>query len=348
MSELGLAVIGLRHLHAQGWIHNIAQTPGMRVAAVAEADAARLGRCAREHPQIPTCASVQGALAVPGVDVALILLPHDEMPGAALAAVAEGKHLIVEKPCAVSAAAFEPVAAAVAGRGVKFTTPYLWRYDPAVRRAAELIRQGAIGRPLYCTGRINAGGPHRYRALSDWMLQRAKSGGGALRNLGVHWIDGFAALLADEPQTVVAQLGGAAHGLEVEDHARALLEFSGGAQLLVETCYALPDSYPPEGYDYGFAIKGTEGYLEWSRREDTLLWCPGRGDPVVERLDRSGAAGPGPGYGGQQGLDFLRTAADAISEDREPEIRLADALRALRVVDAAYESAAQQRAVRLA
>lgn len=347
VSELGIALIGLRHLHAEGWIHNIAQTPGVRLAAVAEGDAELLGRCARQHPGTPTFASAEAALAQAGVDVALILLPHDEMPDAAMEAIARGKHLIVEKPCAVNARALQPVAAAAVERRVKFTTPYLWRYDPAVRRAREIVEQGGIGRPLYCTGRINAGGPHRYLELSPWMLSRRKSGGGALRNLGVHWIDGFSALLADEPQAVTAQLGGLAHDVEVEDHARALIEFSAGAQLLVETCYALPDSYPPQGYDFAFAIKGSEGYLEWSRRDDTLLWCAGASHCHQERMDRSAAGWQGPGYGGQTGLDFLALVADAIGEGRDPEIGATDALRALRAVDAAYESAQRQAQVRL-
>ncbi len=336
--DKGILLIGLRHLHAQGWIANIGAVPGVRLAGVAEADESLLAG-ARTPSGTPRFADWREALASCEAEIALILLPHAEMPAAAVAAAEAGRHLIVEKPCAPDAEALTPVGDAVATCGVAFTTPYLWRYDAAVTRARAILRTGGIGRLLYATARINAGGPHRYEQLSPWMLD-PQHGGGPLRNLGVHWVDVLTELIGAEPATVQCQLGTLAHDGALEDHARLLVEYGNGAQALVETCYCLPETYPPSGYDNAFTLKGSTGLVEWSQRDDVLLACTADGRCHGERLIRGVQPS---GYGGQSGVDFLAAFARALDRGRAPDVAYTDALRALQVVDAGYRSASEGR-----
>ena len=338
--DLAILLIGLHHLHATGWMTNIGLVPGLRLAGIVEADQDLL-RGVQAPPDVARFPDWREALAACEADIALILLPHAQMPAAAVAAALAGRHLIVEKPCAPSADALLPVGEAVAAHGVAFTSPYLWRYDPAVVRARQIVREGILGRPLYATGRIHAGGPHRYLALSAWMLE-PQHGGGPLRNLGVHWVDALTDLIAAEPVTVLCQLGRQAQPAAVEDHARLLIEYDNGAQALVETSYCLPPTYPPAGYDYAFRLQGSAGLVEWSQRDDLLLVCTADGRRTEERVHR--APDPG-GYGGQNGLDFLAALAEAIRGKRAPDVTFAQALRALQVVDAGYRSAAQGGAI---
>jgi predicted dehydrogenase len=349
MDPLGVAIIGLHHLHARGWAWNVNRIPDLALVAIADEDRVLLDRVAADLGGVRALQDSHGALALEDVAVAIILLPHDQMPAAAVDALRSGKHVIVEKPCAVSAPSFRPVIDAVAATGRAFTTPYLWRYDPVVIRAREITGAGEIGRVAYLAGRINAGGPDRYRELSPWMVRKAQSGGGPFLNLGVHWVDALSWLAGDEPVAVTGQVGRlAAPRLDVEDHARALLEFAGGQQALVETSYVMPASYPPLGYDFALLIKGTAGYIEWSQREDILLVCSRDGGVRTEALDRTaGGWTDAQGYGGANGLQFLADFASAARQGRPPAITAQDALRALRVADAVYESAATGATVRL-
>ena len=340
MKPLNIAVVGLHHLHSIGWIQNVQDVPTTRLAALAEGDTALLQSVGQSHSGVHLDADWRRTVERPDVDLAIILLPHDEMPGAAVAAAESGKHLIVEKPCAIDASAFDIVVQTVGRTRVKATSPYLWRYDPVVLRALALIADGSLGTLLYGTGRFNAGGPERYRELAPWMLKQAQSGGGPLRNLGVHLIDVLCLLFDAEPTHVYCQLSRAAHGLEIEDHARALIEFDGGEQGLVESSYVMPSCYPPTGYDSALTLKGTKGYMSWEQRDNTLIACraDGRCDQgPVERT--AGGWTDARGYGGENGLEFLADFANAIREDERPRITLDDAARMLRVVDAAHLSA---------
>ncbi|MGD8238873.1 MAG: Gfo/Idh/MocA family oxidoreductase [Armatimonadota bacterium] len=340
MQELGVAVIGLHHLHSTGWIQNVHDVPATRLVAIAERDAALLETVGRPHAAVHLDAEWRATVERSEVDLVIILLPHDEMPRAAVAAAEMGKHLIIEKPGAVHAPAFDVVLEAVERTGVRATAPYLWRYDPVVLQASTMIAEGSLGRPLYGTGRFNAGGPERYMELSPWMLKQGRSGGGPLLNLGVHLIDVLWLLFESEPTHVYCQLSRAAHELEIEDHARVLLEFAAGQQGLVETSYVLPPSYPPTGYDSALTIKGTEGYISWEQRDNIMVFCAADGTCEQAPLERTaGGWTDASGYGGENGLEFLADFADAIHKGGRPRIGLQDAARLLRVVDAAHASA---------
>ena len=340
MQQLGVAVIGLHHLHSTGWIQNVEDVPATRLVAVAESDARLLDRVGQSCSGVHLDEQWQRSIERPEVDLVIILTPHDEMPEVAVTAAGAGKHLIVEKPCAVDAGAFGVVLDAVHRGGVKATSPYLWRYDPVVLRAQELLADGALGRLLYGTGRFNAGRPNRYRELAPWMLEHAKSGGGPLRNLGVHLIDVLCLLFDAEPTHAYCQLSRAVHGLEIEDHARALIEFADGQQGLVESSYVMPPGYPPTGYDSALTLKGTQGYLSWQQLDNTMIVCTMDGACEQKPVQRTaGGWTDAKGYGGENGLQFLADFADAIRNDAPPRISLRDAARMLRVVDAAHASA---------
>ncbi len=344
MTQLSVAVIGLRHLHSTGWIQNVSDVPETRLAAISEADTAFLGHVGEGHPGVHLDSDWRETVARPDVDLIIVLLPHDEMPEAAVAGAEAGKHLIIEKPCAVDAGAFDAVPAAANKAGVKVTAPYLWRYDPVVLRAATLIDEGVLGRPLYGTARFNGGSPERYRELSPWMLEQARSGGGPLRNLGVHFVDVLCLLFGVEPTHVYCQLSRATHQIEIEDHARVLIEFEGDQQGLIETSYVMPSSYPPTGYDSSLALKGTEGYFAWEQRDNSMVLCTA--DGRCEQLPAERTAGgwtDAKGYGGENGLEFLADFVRAIRDDSAPRVTAEDAARLLRVVDAAHLSAESRR-----
>ncbi len=344
MNQLGVAVVGLHHLHATGWIQNVEDVSDTRLVALTESDTDLLRSVGESCSGAHLDMRWRDTIERPEVHLVIILLPHNEMPEAAVAAADAGKHLIVEKPGAVDAAAFDPVLEAIGRTHVKMTAPYLWRYDPVVLQTMELMADGRLGQPLYGTGRFNAGGPERYRELAPWMLKHATSGGGPLRNLGVHFIDVLCLLFGVEPTHVYCQLSRAVHQLEIEDHARVLIEFADNKQGLIETSYVMPSSYPPTGYDSALSVKYTDGYISWCQRDNMMVVCTADGRCEQTPMDRTaGGWTDARGYGGKNGVDFLADFAEAIRNDTAPRITAEDAARMLRVVDAAHVSAVSKR-----
>jgi predicted dehydrogenase len=183
------------------------------------------------------------------------------------------------------------------------------------------------------------------------MLARARSGGGPMYNLGVHWIDLFRWLLSDEVVEVVGKNVKVNSAYDIEDNSFALLTFSRGAVLMLDISYTVPASYP-YGRDLYLALRGTGGVLAWSPSfegvNERLFVCSDAGEfASAPRRHIDFELQSHPGYTGILGVEFLQDLARAIRERTAPAIPAEDGLRALEVVEAIYRSAESGRAERL-
>jgi predicted dehydrogenase len=340
LPDLGVAIIGLRHLHSLGYVDTIRQVEGLRLVGVVENDEALL-RSTCDALGLPGHSDLGEALARPDADIALILLPHRDCPDAAIQAAKAGKHVIVEKPCAASAESWRAALREIRAAGVQCAVPFVWRRHPLVTEMMRVIAAGDIGRPLYLSGNIIGGPPSRYTSgPSPWMVDKALSGGGALHNLGVHYIDLFNWLLGQRPCRVSAQVSSAMHGLQIEDYGRVLMEYPGGECASVEAGYSLPRAYPPAGYDFSVCAKGQLGCVQWSTADDHVVVASDapalRHAPV--RRQRVAYPTP-PGYIGLPSILFLEETVAALRKGQSVPITGEDALAALEVVEAAYRAA---------
>ena len=172
-----------------------------------------------------------------------------------------GKDVLVDKPGAVSLAQLAELRAVRRETGRLYAIYFAERVENAATvRAAALVRDGAIGRPLHVIGI----GPHRLGLVArpDWFYQRARTGG-ILADLGCHMVDQFLHLTGSRGAEVVsAQVANWAHPEhpELEDFGELLLRSEGSSG------YARVDWFTPDGLDsWGdvrLAILGSEGTLE--------------------------------------------------------------------------------------
>jgi predicted dehydrogenase len=325
--------------------------PGVTVVAAAEADAAVLGSFTQEFA-LRGYADWRQLLEHERLDLAIIFLPHADCPEAAVACARRGVHVLVEKPMAAGAEGVRRMIAAAEQAGVMLSTPYVWRYHPVALEMKKLIAQGVTGRIVGCEGRCAAGRLSRYtEAHAGWMLERARSGGGPMMNLGVHWIDLYRWLLADE---VVEAIGKNVHlnaQYDIEDNSFALLTFSRGAVLALYISYTVPESYP-FGRDLYLALRGASGTLAWSPSfeglKERLFVCSDAGEysqPSRQQVDFELPRQTG--YGGIMGYRFLADLVESLRAGRPPAITGYDGLKALEVVEAIYQSAASGRSIKL-
>jgi len=349
MSEkLNVGIIGLGHLHPATYMPHFAACAKTRVTAVCDAHEALRDGFTKQFG-VAAYASWEALLERAKIDLAYIFLPHSDCDAAAIACAARGIHVVVEKPVANSAAKARAIAAACDRAGVLFSTPYLWRYHPVTRKMKAVIDSGVLGRIVGCTGRCAAGGLHRYiDGHSAWMLERARSGGGPMYNLGVHWIDLFRWLLKSEIAEVVGRNTHVNQAYDIEDNSFAIATFDSGATLALDISYTVPDSYP-FGRDLYLAIRGTEGCLNFSPSfegtEQTLFICSsnkafGGAPRQTVRFELNAV----PGYCGSLGLEYVNEIADDIALHRKPFIGGDDAVRALNVVESIYTAAQTGRA----
>ena len=325
--------------------------PGATVVAAADANPAVLERFVKDFP-MRQYADWRELLDKERLDLAVIFLPHADCPDAAVACAERRTHALVEKPMAASAEGVRRMIAAAKKAGVILSTPYVWRYHPVARQMKKLIEAGVTGRTVGCEGRCAAGRLSRYiEGNAPWMLEKARSGGGAMLNLGVHWIDLYRWLLADEVAEVIGKNVRANRQYDIEDNSFALLTFSRGAVLSLNISYTVPDSFP-FGRDLYLALRGTGGVLSWNPSfegaEECLFVCSDRGDysrTAHQQIDFELPLQPG--YAGGMGLSFLQNLMESVRTGTSPAITGQDGLKALEVVEAIYRSAETGRSVKM-
>jgi UDP-N-acetyl-2-amino-2-deoxyglucuronate dehydrogenase len=278
---------------------------------------------------------VDSLLAAGPPDLVVICTPSGQHGAQALAAIAAGCHVVVEKPIDVSVAAATPLVLAAreaAGRGQVVSVISQHRFDPATIAVAGAARDGLLGRLTSAVASVPWWRAQEYYDSATWRGTVALDGGGALMNQGVHTVDLLVHLMG-RPVEISAYTATLSHtGIEVEDVAAAVLRFASGA---LATLHATTAASP--GLGVRLQIHGDAGSAVI---ENDLLTYASFPSPVA------GAPAPADAFVAGH-LRQYEDVAGAIDAGRPPAVTADDGLLALAVVEAVYRSAAEGRPVTL-
>ena len=274
-------------------------------------------------------ASDEDLLNDPKVEAVVIATPPNVHCDQTLLAASHGKHVLVEKPMAMNASECRRMIDGCREAGVKLAVAYRRRVFPQVLKAKALIADGAIGRTV-CVRTHYSG---RYGAdLANWRLDPAVGGGGAMMDMAVHRIEVLLNFAA-RPTEVSALVETVDNDWEVDDSCGLLIRFDDGTFGVHSTILTSPPRHDSAQID------GTEGRILMDPLEfgvDHILLEKPR---EAERIPVGPLAAP---YFDQPMIeDFVR----AIGEDREPACDGQAGLVTQAVVDAAYRSGREGRAV---
>jgi predicted dehydrogenase len=159
---------------------------GHRLAAVTDVVRGRAEELAQPFGA-SVAASWDEIAARKDVDAVFVATPHDHLVPAAMAAVASGKHVLLEKPGARNAAELKPLLEAARRKGVVVKVGFNHRFHPAMLKAKEYADSGVLGELMFVRGRYGHGGRVSYD--KEWRADPAISGGGELLDQGMHLID---------------------------------------------------------------------------------------------------------------------------------------------------------------
>lgn len=129
----------------------------------------------------------QDLLALPQIDMVVVATLHDSLAEITLAAIAAGKHVLVEKPAARSAAELEPVITAAKNNNIKVRVGFNHRYHRSLQKAKEIVDSGLLGELMFVRARYGHGARLGYD--KEWRSDPKLSGGGELIDQGPHLID---------------------------------------------------------------------------------------------------------------------------------------------------------------
>ena len=170
-------------------------------------------------------ASVEEAVNDPAVDAVIVATLNGALAAISEQAVRAGKHVIVEKPGAISLAELDRVIDASAGTGALVRVGYNHRFHPALLKARELVDAGAVGPLMFIRARYGHGGRVGYDR--EWRADAKLSGGGELIDQGVHLID-LAGWFLGEFTCVEGQAATYFWDMAVDDNAFLNLRTAGG------------------------------------------------------------------------------------------------------------------------
>ncbi len=321
MTKLRWGLIGASAIAAERMIRAFRANGGEAVA-VLSANAERAAAYAGKHAIARATTSLNELVESQDVDAVYVSTTNELHRDQVFAAAAAGKHVLCEKPLALTLADARAMVTQCRKRGVVMGTNHHLRNAATHRAMREAIQQGRIGKPLFARVFHSVFLPVH---LQGWRVERPDAGGGVIFDITVHDADTLRFVLADEPNSVVAMTsqGGMAHeGLA--DGVMGVIRFSSG--VLAQFHDGFTTKYAPTGFE----VHGEAGSLIG---RDCMSQAP-KGDVILRtaageeelkldhedlyarsvRLFQDAVAGRGaPSATGEDGIKSLSVAVSALA-----------------------------------
>lgn len=298
----GLGFMGATHARAAASLDNV------RLAGVVSSNEKKLSGDLRDiggnlgfrgelmdFSKVRKFRHIEEAIADPEIDAIDICLPTDQHAPQAIAALRAGKHVLVEKPLALTEEAAEKVLREAEKSGRILMTAHVLRFMPAYAAAARLVRGGALGAIRMSWFRRHCAKP----SWGGWHTDATLSGGGIF-DLLIHDVD-YSIWLFGEPASISSVVSGGLSGLMA-----ATFVYPASGPVVIEGGWHAQGPYP---FSMSFTIAGQEGTLEYSSASVPLtLWRAGGGESEVvpvEEID-----------GFKEEVSYF---ADCVINKRQPE-----------------------------
>ena len=357
-TPLRVGIIGAGFVSVRSHIPGYQRLPDVEVVALCDTNEARAQEVAQRFGIPHVFTDYRDLLAFPDLDVVSVCVPNALHAEITIAALDSGRHVLCEKPMAITVAQAEAMAAAAERNNRLLTLGLHFRFAPHSRTLKRLIQAGALG-DIYLA-QISLLRRSGIPGYGSWFTNRDLAGGGVLLDLGVHLLDLILYLMDfPTPVSVMAAsydyMGTRRRGVgrwgadiftgparfDVDDLSTAFVRFANGATLVMTASWA--------GYsrsEYWMRLMGTEGGAEFSpdlfgEEHPLHLFSDLHGAPV-EIIPET----PRP-KDSHQYHAFIEAFVKAIREGSEPPVTPQQGVLVTRVLDAMQRSAQQRHEVQL-
>ncbi|MDD4849166.1 MAG: Gfo/Idh/MocA family oxidoreductase [Gemmiger sp.] len=277
--------------------------------------------------------SLAEVLADGTVDAVIVCTANATHVPYSLAALQAGKHVLCEKPMALTLAEAAELAVAAKASGKLFMVAQNQRFDPVNQRAKALLAAGSIGNVLRFTAEFSHGGPEGWSVDGgrSMYFRKEESGRGAIMDLGIHKIDLMRWLLGEEFTEVSARLltldkkDAAGQPLPLDDNALLTVRTAGGQ---LGTITASWTNYG--GCDSTVCLYGTAGVME--------VWDTNNAAPRIHLRKRGGAVEQYT-FPPAQGSGLIQAFTDAVLEGSASPVSALEGARGIQIVEAACTAA---------
>ena len=327
---------------AETHARELAQVQGAQLVSVYARSETKAAAFAAAFSIARYATQLEGFLADPLIDAVIITTPNGTHLEYAIAAAQAGKQVIVEKPLEINCARAARIIAACRAAQVGLYVIYQRTFSRAAQQALTDIQGGSLGKLLLMNIVDNQYRPPHYYQRDAWRGTQQLEGGGCVITQSTHMID-LAQYLLGPIRSVFAHRATHLHDIETEDTAVALLHFGNG---VLGTLSSSTAAYP--GQRHLVTISGTQGSLIFNGEHDQMVFRYTAGQGMTHSIPANFSfADPQdprdyPTSGQRVQLQHITDtllAGNIIVDDR--------ALLSVKVVDASYVSAAEQRLIEL-
>jgi len=322
--------------------------PSGEIAAVMDISRDR-AKAVAEKFNIPFFCNDERELLGKDIDAVYIASPQNEHCRQAVMAAEAGKHILCEKPMAISLEEVDRMEEACRKAKVKFMLGFCMRSSVYHAKARELVQSGALGKMVMGRAQLTCWYPPIENA---WRQDVSISRGGALIDMGTHcldlleWIMGSTVVEVTGFQDLLVH----AYRTKIEDTSTIVVKFANGAHGIIDNYFNLPDAAAQNSLELhgtcGSIIgQGTIGQDPTGRMFSIIQPQGGynAGQNRATEAKRQEYNLKGESIYGRMMESFAR----CILENSEPPISLADGRRSVAVVEAIYKAVAERRTVKV-
>jgi len=291
--------------------------------------------------------SQDALLADPDIDAVYIASPVFLHAQQAKAAADAGKHVLIEKPLAMTSEEGQKVVDYCEGKGIKIAAGLMMRFGAYVQAMKKAIADGKIGKVVSGYSQFTCWYPDM---PGNWRQSKRNGGGGAMMDMGVHCIDLMQYVTGSRVKEVAAFEDTLTFHYEVEDSSMVMLRMENGCQCVVQSNFNIPD----EAAKWRLEFFGDQGRL--------------MGDTVIGQVDGGSLdalfLGPQGGYDAIQNskhaagqkidVEFgnmyareIASFSNSVLTGAPLEVPASDAVQVQRVMEAAYRSNEEKRVITL-
>ena len=337
--RVGYALVGLGHLTLAEILPAFGQCKHAKLVALVSGDADKMTKVAQQYGiKASSCYSYQTYDKIKDnaeVEVIYIVLPNSMHAEYTVRGAQAGKHILCEKPMAVSSKECEEMITACYKAGKKLMIAYRIQYESLNRQAQKLVRDKTYGATKF----IQMMNCQNQAHDQQWRHKKALAGGGSLPDVGLYCLNTTRFLLGEEPTEVSAQIystPGDDRFKEIEESVSFTLRFPGGA---ISQCMSGYGSFNARSYavhaetgtikmDPAFAYKGLEQERQHALGGKQLTEKPSNPDRDQFALE----------------MDHM---AECVRQNKTPYTPGEEGLQDQRIMEAIYQSARENKPVKL-
>lgn len=300
--------IGVIGLGRSGWgIHclHLADNPDYNLVAVVDPLEERREEALEKLGVQRAYADPDELFADDEVELIVVATPSHTHKELGLKALKAGKHVMIEKPFAVSAEEADELIQEARTRDRIVTCFQSRRLDPDFLKVQQLIDEGRIGRVFYIRN-----GRYQFQRRRDWQTL-TKMGGGMLFNWGAHLIDQGLLLIDGKVREFFCDLKRTVSAGDAEDHVKVCLKGENGMVVDVEIFSACPVPMPD------WTVLGDRGMIQGGRSKLKVQWFEEGALPPIEA---DPGAAEGRSYGGREDIPWKHEEIE-LSQDHNEQLR---------------------------